>query len=78
MARHLNHKLECKNCGTIYLDIPDDVNSASPIHCSTCGLFLGRWEELETDFAAQGGQSGVFRMENGEITQIDEGRKPSS
>lgn len=75
MIKKLDHKLDCKDCGTIYLDIPENVHSDTPIHCSTCGQFLGRWAELEADFARQGGQRGVFRMDEGEITQIDEGRK---
>jgi uncharacterized Zn finger protein len=78
MAKKLDHKLECKDCGTIYLDIPIDVKSTSPIHCSSCGQYIGRWEEIETDFALQGGQHGVFKMDKGEITQIDEDRKLSS
>jgi hypothetical protein len=78
MVLNLDHKLDCKDCGTIYLDIPSNANSDTPIHCSTCGIFLGRWGELETDFARQGGQSGVFHMEDGQITPIVEGRKPFS
>jgi hypothetical protein len=72
MGQRLDHKLECANCGTIYLDIPADVDSNSPIHCSSCGNFLGSWGDLETDFARQGGQHGVFRMEKGMITRLDE------
>lgn len=75
MAKTLDHKLDCKDCGTIYLDIPADVNSDTPIYCSTCQKFLGRWAELETDFALQGGQRGVYKMDEGRITVIDEGRK---
>jgi len=72
MGRRLDHKLECATCGTIYLDIPADLKSSSPIHCSSCGNFLGSWGDLETDFARQGGHHGVFRMEKGVITRLDE------
>ena len=41
--QRLDHKLDCKKCGTIYLDIPDDVKVTSAIHCSSCGRFLGHW-----------------------------------
>lgn len=63
----LDHKLDCKKCGTIYLDIPEDVQSHTPIYCSTCGVLMGRWEELERDFNAQGGQDGVFELRDGQI-----------
>ncbi|MBB3236260.1 hypothetical protein [Phyllobacterium endophyticum] len=72
MAQRLDHKLECADCGTIYLDIPADVTSSTPIHCSSCGNFLGSWGDLEMDFAKQGGQHGIFRMEQGVITRVDD------
>ncbi|MDQ0996492.1 hypothetical protein QFZ34_001674 [Phyllobacterium ifriqiyense] len=67
----LDHKLDCKDCGTIYLKIPKDVQSDTPIYCSTCGVLLGRWEELERDFNRQGGQDGVFKMNDGQIERLD-------
>ncbi|MBA8876329.1 hypothetical protein [Phyllobacterium myrsinacearum] len=78
MVRNLDHRLECKDCGTIYLTIPENVDDKTQIHCSTCGLLLGTWGDLETDFAEQGGQNGVFKMDDGQITPIAEGRKLSS
>lgn len=63
----LDHKLDCKNCGTIYLNIPDDVNGTTVINCSTCGQFLGYWGELSRDFDRQGGQHGVFELRDGQI-----------
>jgi hypothetical protein len=33
---------------------------------------MGRWFEIETEFANQGGQSGVFKMDHGQITEIEE------
>ncbi|MCO4319595.1 hypothetical protein M8997_020610 [Phyllobacterium sp. 21LDTY02-6] len=65
--KHLNHKLNCPRCGTIYLDIPDSVTDETPIHCSECGGLIGRWSELERDFNRQGGQNGVFEMKDGQI-----------
>jgi hypothetical protein len=32
---------------------------------------LGWWIELEEDFNAQGGQSGVFELHDGQIIRID-------
>lgn len=65
--QRLDHKLDCKKCGTIYLDIPDDVKGTSAIHCSSCGRFLGHWGELSRDFNQQGGQDGVFELKDGQI-----------
>jgi hypothetical protein len=67
----LNHKLDCKSCGTIYLDIPDNLTGASPIHCTTCGEFIGYWGELSRDFDRQGGQHGVFELKDGQIKRKD-------
>lgn len=65
--QRLDHKLDCKACGTIYLDIPEDVQGHTPIYCSSCGEFLGRWDALERDFNQQGGQHGIFEMHDGQI-----------
>ena len=67
MPQRLDHKLDCKACGTIYLEIPEDVQSHTPINCSSCGELLGRWDELERDFNQQGGQHGIFEMHDGQI-----------
>ena len=63
----LDHKLDCKKCGTIYLDIPEDVQSHTAIYCSSCGSLMGRWDELERDFNQQGGQNGVFELKEGQF-----------
>ncbi|MHC1550997.1 hypothetical protein [Phyllobacterium sp. K27] len=63
----LDHKLDCKDCGTIYLTIPDNVTGDTPIFCSTCNQYIGRWAELERDFNTQGGQDGIFEMKDGQI-----------
>lgn len=67
MAQRLNGKLECATCLTIYLRIPRNVDSDSPIFCMGCGTFLGRWFDLETDFIAQGGHDGIFELREGQI-----------
>lgn len=72
MSRRLDNKLECPHCQTIYLTLTNDVDINTPIHCSSCGLLLGMWGELESDFYKQGGSNGVFSMRNGEITRIDQ------
>lgn len=71
MSRRLDSKLECPKCQTIYLTLTSNVDVNTPIHCSSCGHFLGRWGELERDFYKQGGSHGVFSMRDGEIISID-------
>jgi transcription elongation factor Elf1 len=70
MSEKLDHLLECPDCGTINLDIPRNVKSDTPIHCSICGNTLGTWAELERDFDKQGGQHGVFELKEGQIIRI--------
>lgn len=69
-ARYLNHKLECPSCGTVRLHIPDDVDPTTPISCEDCGRHLGIWDELQSDFALQGGMNGMFRLDRGRIRKI--------
>lgn len=64
---HMDHKLDCKDCGTIYLNLPGNLTNDTPIFCSTCNQFIGRWGDLERDFNAQGGQNGVFELHDGQI-----------
>jgi hypothetical protein len=69
--RYLNHLLECPYCLKIRLRIPADATPETPISCDDCGEYLGTWDELQTDFAKQGGQDGVFRLDKGRIRRID-------
>ena len=71
MERKLDHGLDCPDCGTIYLDIPEHVTNDSPITCTTCGQFLGKWGDLERSFNRQGGQHGIFEMNHGQIVRKD-------
>ncbi len=70
MEKKLDCKLECPQCQTTYLTLTREVIFSTPIHCSSCGIYLGTWGELEADFIAQGGDNGVFRMDRGEIIKI--------
>ncbi|WP_164747970.1 hypothetical protein [Mesorhizobium sp. M7A.F.Ca.CA.002.14.1.2] len=67
MGRRLDDKLDCKACGTIQMDIPDDANESTPIHCSNCGAFLGEWGELQDDFYRQARGTEAFDLRNGTI-----------
>lgn len=74
MAKRLNQKLDCKSCGTIYLDIPQGATDDTLIRCSSCGAALGTWGDLQDDLADQmRGTSGAFDLHDG---QIDEKRHP--
>ena len=69
--QRLNNKLVCPKCDTIYLTLTQNMSGHTPIHCSSCGEYLGTWAELESDFIAQGGESGVFEMHDGQIIRRD-------
>ncbi len=71
MRQRLNFKLMYHDCGVIYLHIPNGVTNSTLIHCSQCGKPLGTWFELETSFIDQGGTSGVFEMDDGQIIRRD-------
>ena len=71
MGKKLDNKLECPKCQTIYLTLTQNVGPRTPIHCSSCGAYLGTWIELEFDFIGQGGESGVFEMNQGQIIRKD-------
>ncbi|WP_164548513.1 MULTISPECIES: hypothetical protein [unclassified Mesorhizobium] len=68
---YLNHNLECPHCLTIRLRIPADAQPDTRIACSDCGEFLGTWDDLQTDFEKQGGNTGVFRLDKGRIKRIE-------
>ncbi|MBB3148213.1 hypothetical protein FHS21_004656 [Phyllobacterium trifolii] len=72
MSQELDHKLDCPNCKTIYLRIPEDVSGHTPINCASCGEYLGYWGELEADFFKQGGMNGAFRLDKGQFVRIDQ------
>lgn len=67
--KRLDHQLDCKKCGTIYLDLPQGAAADTPIHCSGCHAFLGTWSELQRDFYRQAGQ-GVFYLHDGQIDAL--------
>jgi hypothetical protein len=69
--QYLNHRLECPYCLTIRLRIPHDAVPETPIVCDDCGEYLGTWDDMQTDFEKQGGNSGVFHLEKGRIRRID-------
>jgi hypothetical protein len=40
-SKRLDHKLDCKACGKILMDIPDNAEEHTAIHCSQCGGVQG-------------------------------------
>lgn len=61
-------ELKCKNCGTIYVNIPEHAGEMTQIHCSTCDRSLGAWGELQSAFQAEINQgNGLFELKNGRI-----------
>jgi formylmethanofuran dehydrogenase subunit E len=71
-AEYLNHQLECPYCLTIRLRIPANARPESEIRCDDCGEYLGTWDELQSDFERQGGQNGVFRLDQGRIRRVED------
>jgi hypothetical protein len=71
MSDYLDQKLECPFCRTIRLRIPADAGPDTKIYCEDCGQYLGTWDELQSNFADQGGENGVFRLDKGRIKRID-------
>ncbi|MER9327876.1 hypothetical protein [Mesorhizobium sp. M0488] len=67
MRRKLDDKLDCKACGTILMDIPENATESTPIHCSKCGAYLGEWGELQDDFYRQAHGTGAFDLNHGNI-----------
>ncbi|RCW78505.1 hypothetical protein C7476_12436 [Phyllobacterium bourgognense] len=76
MTKKLDSKLECPNCHTIYLTLAENVTRSSAIHCTKCCAYMGSWVELESDFIAQGGMDGVFRMDHGRTIKTDDALQP--
>jgi len=68
MVKWLDDKLDCKRCGTISLEIPDGAKESTPIHCSSCGDYLGTWGELQDDFYKQS-SGGIFDLKDGNIEE---------
>lgn len=67
--KRLDNKLDCKSCGAIYLDLPDDVTDDSEIHCSSCHDLLGTWGELQRDFYRQS-REGLYYLHDGQIDAL--------
>ena len=67
MRTPLDYKLECKTCKPILLDIPAEATEETPIHCSTCGAYLGSWGELQDDFARQITDADALELKHGII-----------
>ena len=69
--RKLDKKLRCPKCHKVHLKLSKVVTPSSAVRCRNCGTYLGTWTELEEDFIAQGGLSGIFWMDRGEIVRLD-------
>ncbi|NTS31352.1 hypothetical protein HQ945_08805 [Phyllobacterium sp. BT25] len=71
MPQTINGRLQCEECETIYLSIPETALSNSPIFCSDCGAFMGRWSDIKDEFFSQGGRDGIFELRDGQIMRTD-------
>ncbi|MDN2578726.1 hypothetical protein [Aquibium sp. ELW1220] len=64
----MGKQLDCKRCGTIALEISDEVVESSPISCSSCGAYMGTWGDLQDNFDKQV-NVGAFDLEDGNIRE---------
>lgn len=77
MGKTLDHKLDCKSCGTIYLEIPGDIKDDELVACSTCGKGLGTWRDLKSDYLRQAIETeGVFDLHDGQFEVKATGIRP--
>lgn len=51
------------------MDIPDNAEEDTAIHCSQCGAHLGKWGELQDDFHKQAVNTGAFDLKHGNIVK---------
>lgn len=78
MGHNLDHKLDCKKCGTIYIDIPEDMADDAPVSCSLCGAPLGLWREMKSDYRRQASETeGVFDLHDGQFEVKKTGIQPA-
>jgi hypothetical protein len=68
-GQYLNHQLECTNCGTIRLEIPERADEKTLVRCSSCGREIGAWGDLQDDFQKQS-VTGVFDLQDGKIREV--------
>ena len=77
MGKTLDHKLDCKSCGTIYLEIPEGIEEDELVACSTCGTGIGTWRDLKADYLRQAIETeGVFDLHDGQFEVKATGIKP--
>jgi transcription elongation factor Elf1 len=68
-AKLLDHKLDCKKCGVIRLNIPKKAPDDMAISCSSCGSVLGTWGALKADFYRQTSAQ-AFDLDEGKIREV--------
>ncbi len=68
-TERLDDKLDCKKCGTILMDIPNDADDHTLIHCSKCGTLLSKWGELQDNFAGQIRDAEVIDLNHGTMVK---------
>ncbi|RUM95436.1 hypothetical protein EET67_23370 [Pseudaminobacter arsenicus] len=74
---YLDGKLECADCGTIRMLIPQKADGNTEIHCSICGRLLGSWGDLQDEFAREA-VDGVFELKGGRIKRTGQKRPTRS
>lgn len=52
------------------MDIPENAEEYTAIHCSSCGAYMGEWGALQDDFQKQAGRTEAFDLNHGDIKKI--------
>jgi hypothetical protein len=61
--------LGCPACGSLSVDLPEELESSTVVHCDRCGHSLGAWGDLQKKFTQV--VQGAFELDEGRIKPID-------
>ncbi len=67
-------KLDCKNCGSLLINVPDNADLSSDILCFICGSSLGKLENLVISSGVNGARKGTFASTEGRKKPADDGQ----
>src|SRR5262245_62337756 len=67
--RHHQFGFECASCGTVRLEIPEDVQELTLIRCAKCRAVLGQWGTIQDIFLGELG-NGIFDLTDGQISAV--------
>jgi hypothetical protein len=63
--------LECSECGTTNMRVPDPVSANDQIFCNLCSGYIGRWYEVERQLRGQASCEAVYYIADGRIIRLE-------